>query len=334
MEGPDQPVDILRAFTLECVDAYLNHNQINIFLNIFRQHRCFSHWPKDARTILKTPREPGNICPLSGGKYVHFGLETAIVDILKETPTDLIPNQSIIDFSTDGVPIENGGKVNDWPIQIRVHNMSRSAPKFVGIWCGTSYKTKPNDANGFFTQFVDDFIQIVNANGVTFNGQPITYGSFIADALARAFILGHFGHNSMVPCSRSIIGRQPIGVGSNRTTLRYEKNICHPRADEDYKNRTDQLHHNPLSRLPGFNCVKRTVFDWMHAVLLGKVKRTICKLNTGKGNPAIKLSETDIEKINVRLNLIKEHCPVDFSRHPLDISHYSNLKETEFQQIL
>lgn len=81
-------------------------------MNIFRQHRCLSHWPKDARTILQTPREPGNIYPLSGGEYVHFGLETAIVDILEETPQCSIPNQLIIDFSTDGAPIENGGKVS------------------------------------------------------------------------------------------------------------------------------------------------------------------------------------------------------------------------------
>jgi len=41
---------------------------------MLRIHNCFNHFPKDARTILKTPTNIISIRIVDLGKYFHIGL--------------------------------------------------------------------------------------------------------------------------------------------------------------------------------------------------------------------------------------------------------------------
>lgn len=56
----------------------LNHVQCNSILSLLRTHPCFENLPKDARTLLNTPRDKIAIFKVEPGEYVHFGIETRI----------------------------------------------------------------------------------------------------------------------------------------------------------------------------------------------------------------------------------------------------------------
>ncbi|XP_044019146.1 uncharacterized protein LOC122859549 isoform X1 [Aphidius gifuensis] len=336
-ESQSEPVDIKSKFAQACSTMKLTHVQINSLLEVFREHKCFKNWPKDARTLLQTPRKVAeNIYHLAGGEYVHFGMEDALSEILLKITPSLIPDTLIIDFSTDGGNLDKQAKRNVWPIQIRVHNIPGCPPGIVGIWCGTSFTHQPTDASAFFAKFIKNFNDLM-ISGFVFKGicKVVRPGSFIADAPARAFALGHMAHNSDSPCSRCKVCRTPL-QGDNRAlrTVDDEK-----RNDREYRDREDAFHHKAsracgLADLEHFDIVNNVVFDSMHAVFLGIVKRFLSILVGGRDNPNLKLDELNIVKINVRLAFIKNCCPEEFARRPEDITKFSKMKATEFRQIL
>lgn len=52
----DQPAGFRARFAATCASASLRHTQVNMLLSVFRKHPCFADLPKDARTLLGTPR--------------------------------------------------------------------------------------------------------------------------------------------------------------------------------------------------------------------------------------------------------------------------------------
>lgn len=81
-----------------------------------------------------------------------------------------------------------------WPIQNRIANILRSAPKIVGIFKGSK---KSTSACEFLQSCVDELLGILGS-GINFRGEKkyLHLRCFIADAPARRFVLGHTGHNS------------------------------------------------------------------------------------------------------------------------------------------
>lgn len=81
----------------------LNHVQCNSILSLLRTHPCFENLPKDARTILNTPRSKITIFKIEPGEYVHFDVESGISQFLSCLPTNIsLPDHLKIDFNTDG----------------------------------------------------------------------------------------------------------------------------------------------------------------------------------------------------------------------------------------
>ncbi|KAK0072045.1 hypothetical protein PV326_000525, partial [Microctonus aethiopoides] len=76
------------------VNADLSHSQANRVLTCLRTMPNLCTLPKDAWTILQTPRTPCQLQLLGiGAKYLYLGFEAAVLDILRQTPVDLIPNR-------------------------------------------------------------------------------------------------------------------------------------------------------------------------------------------------------------------------------------------------
>ncbi|XP_071647556.1 uncharacterized protein [Temnothorax longispinosus] len=168
----------------------------NAVLQVVRTHSCLSTLPKDSRTLLKTPRTAHPTLNIAGGEYFHLGFETGILSILQQTFPELIPLDTLmVDFSTDGATLDGQGKIQMWPIQIRIANIRRSKPEIVGVWQGSS---KPSNAQELFQYFVDEVQDVLN-RGVIFDNplKVIELRCFITDSPAQAFVLGHKGHGSI-----------------------------------------------------------------------------------------------------------------------------------------
>ncbi|EFN75619.1 hypothetical protein EAI_00071, partial [Harpegnathos saltator] len=128
-------------------------------------------------------------------------------------------------------------------IQCMIKNIQGIKPLVVGIYKGPQ---KPNDTNIFFVKLVTDVRKIMSSGGIDFNGKKILIRlrCFIADALARAFILNHRGHMSSRPCSKCKID----DVRCERRYVFY--NVDNSlRTDEDYINCLDEDHHKGTSPL-------------------------------------------------------------------------------------
>ena len=162
-------------------------------------HYCFQNINISARAVLNTPRFPTSILEIAGGEYLHLGFQRGLISIL-QSPPSMIPDILQIDFNTDGITFDKKSKISMWPIQIKVANIHKSPAEVVGVY---KDKGKATNATDFMKYFVDEVLLTLQ-DGIEFNGNsiPIVLRCFIADAPARAFVLGYLGHTSLVPCSR------------------------------------------------------------------------------------------------------------------------------------
>lgn len=235
-----EPVDDIPHLKQELavILTKVDHDLGRDLLTHVRTHSCFNTLPKDPRTIMKTPREPCVIPKIAGGEYLHFGFKQAVLTILRETPFRFIPSILKIDMNVDGASLDSGGTVSVWPIQIRIANIPFSKPEPVGVWKGPG--TKPNDATEFLRPFVNDVLKVLVAECFPYGGKllPIQLRCIIADSPGRALLLGHYGHLSLVPCSRCFVVGKTI-----RTGVTVYDGIDSPlRNDIEYSERTDGSH--------------------------------------------------------------------------------------------
>lgn len=320
--------DLARAF----VNSSMTHQQSNAILRVIRTHSCLASLPKDSRTILQTPRSSSLIHNIAGGEYLHIGIKNGILSILRETSANLIPNKFLIDFHTDGATLDAQGKIQMWPIQIRIANIPYSKPEIVGIWRGSS---KPTDCNEFLKSFIDEFLELSNLGGVSYGEilYSIEIRCFIADAPARAFILAHAGHKSISPCSKCWVQGESLRQG----VIAFRGVDHRARTNQEYAYRIDGDHHSehttPLYRLP-MNLIVQVVFEYMHLVCLGIMKKIFSVIIEGKYAYHLKLNRHLIRTLSARLALVKIYCPRDFARKPEDVTKFSQFKATEFRQIL
>lgn len=76
--------------------------------------------PFDARTLLKTPRTT-KIKEVIPGKYFHFGLQSGVINFLKQHDTFSLTKTDIeIIINIDGLPISISLNGQLWPILVSV----------------------------------------------------------------------------------------------------------------------------------------------------------------------------------------------------------------------
>lgn len=117
----------------------------------------------------------------------------------------------------------------------------------------------------------------------------------------------------------------------------------------DFANRVDKDHYKKkncdtvscLVDIIGFDVITGFPFDYMHLLCLGITKRLIEYWVTGlpktaknKGKKKIRISKSNIQKVNVLLSKIKTFTPEEFQRKSRNISEYAFWKASEFRQFL
>ncbi|ODM93427.1 hypothetical protein Ocin01_13254, partial [Orchesella cincta] len=111
-------------------------------------------------------------------------------------PTCLIS----ITVSTDGVPLSKSSAVNLWPILVKVDQCIRVVPILVAVYSG---ETKPETITEFLTDFVNE-MRFLEQDGVIVNGTLyfVNVSCVVADAPARAFVIGVKPHTAYHACER------------------------------------------------------------------------------------------------------------------------------------
>ena len=155
---------------------------VNELLRILRAHG-HEHLPKDARTLLQTPRhvESEEKC---GGQYTYFGIENGLIRTLTDNKAVAEAITSIeLNVNVDGVPLFRSSNVQLWPI---LCSFGRLNPFIVALFCG---KSKPSSVTEFMSDFLRELIRITESDILHGSKKyKISIRSFICDAPARAFL--------------------------------------------------------------------------------------------------------------------------------------------------
>lgn len=75
--------------------------------------------PSDSRTLMKnTSPKTYKIIPVAQGHYGHWGLETAIVNLLDNSDQELTGEKLYINVNFDGLSLFHSSHGQFWPILI------------------------------------------------------------------------------------------------------------------------------------------------------------------------------------------------------------------------
>ena len=283
-------------------------SSLNELLDILRTHG--NVLPKDARTLLETPRTVESI-EKCGGQYTYFGLEEGIKRI--SSYCGLVFNNNdiiLLNINVDGVPLFKSSNLQLWPILCSFLDFE---PFIVALYCGVS---KPSSVQGYLGDFLQEY--------TTLKQQVITYDSktlkiiiraFICDSPAGAFLKCIKSHNSYYSCERCLIKGQWKG-----RLVYHSDDVLPLRTEEDFKTLQYKSHQIQLSPLTsaGIQCIKTFPLDYMHLVCLGVVKRLLCFLKHGPIE--CKLSSRHISEISSNLLSLNGKMPNKFARQPRSLT--------------
>lgn len=280
--------------------------------------------PKDARTLLKTPRVIATV-EKCGGKYAYFGIEHEIIRIASKYP--LHPDTGIIKLTVnvDGVPLFKSSSKQFWPILCSFPSVQ---PFIAAIFCGDS---KPSSVAEYMQDFLQE-LQHLHENGITIDGKQyrLSVKAFVCDAPARAFLKCIKSHTGYWSCERCVIKGS---YKENRVVL-YSKETFAPRTDEVFNRmgyKGHQMHKSPLIDA-GIPCIDLFPLDYMHLVCLGVVRRLLLWLRQG---PAVcRLSVRERQQISDHLVSLRGKIPSEFARQPRSFTELDRWKATEFRQFL
>ena len=300
-------------------------------LSIFKKAGV-TNLPTDRRSLLKTPRSVPGVIEKCGGSFKYFGLESGIIDFLKEHPRFAMEIDDLaLSVSVDGLPLHKSTKSQFWPILCRV---AFGEPFIVGLYHGFN---KPTNVDDFFQEFFEEY-EHFKEHGVGYNGKRynVHLSCWVCDAPARAFVKCIKGHTGYYACERCRVK----GYYEDRKVVYPADELYEPRTDADFANmrynhpddgdehQTDQ--QSPLIGA-GINCVSGVVIDTMHCVYLGTWRRFLQYLFTGSRN-GCRLSHALKTRLNRRLMTLR--LPSEFSRQPRSVFDMEYWKATEYRSSL
>lgn len=297
--------------------------------------------PKDARTLLKTPKTV-DIVEMGSGQYWCGGLESKLTQLCERNPH---LNVLKLTFHIDGTPIYKSSQSDFWPVQCCVDGVKEKS-FFVAIYKGPS---KPPTPEIFLRPLLDEIHGLLsNGLNVFRNGEAcnieIEISKFILDAPARAFLKCIIGHSGYFSCERCEEEGEYLCKNVEKSKKpKGNKNTGHVcligtcaqrRTDESFRNQENQEHHrgcSPLEELP-IDIVRDFPLEYLHLILLGMMKRLLLLWVNGTKN--FKLSESRISEIpalHIEANRTK---PSEIVRQNRSLKCLSFWKATEFRTFL
>ncbi len=295
--------------------------------------------PKDARTLMKTPKKV-EVVKMGTGEYWHGGLLRKLVDICKKNVC-----QDVLELTVhiDGTPIYKSSKSDFWPIQCSVNGIDMKA-FFAAIYLG---KSKPSSAEQFLRPILDE-IHDLSDNGfnVLVHGTAETHrikiDKFILDAPARAFlkcIIGHSGYSSCERCEERgeylrKEGRAKGVKGSNKGHVCLVGINAALRTDESFRNQEDDAHHHDTSPLEELriDMVRDIPLEYLHLILYGAMKRLLTLWT--QGTKHFKFSKEDMKQISEKHQRAGITKPSEINKPNRSLDCLSFWKATECRTFL
>jgi len=329
----DNQCFILKLIANWTIEHNITLSALSALLKLLKNHKCFSNFSVDARTVLKTPIKPNEIQTIQSGYYYHFG----ILNGLKYHCNFSIVNENIIKLviGIDGLPLTKSSSSAFWPILAYVRYSSFKSNVFlIGLYWG---KEKPQNSNLFLKNLVDE-LKFLSENGMdtAYGKKNVKVDTFCCDTPAKSFILYTKDHVGYYSCPRCTVEGERIN-----NTMCFLGTNFRKRTHLDFINRIDDDHHigntiSILTEIPYINMVDDLSIDYMHLVCLGIVKKLILLwLGIFKKSPVhVRIQGHDVNIISNRLLFNKKYVSVDFSRKPRGLNDIVRWKATEFRQLL
>ena len=298
------------------------HGVLNELLDILRKQG--HDLPKDARTLLETPRSVP-VMSKCGGEYLYFGIKAGVIKNLSKysKTTDQISSIDLL-INVDGLPLFKSSSQQFWPILGQFNNLDVFV---IALFYGPS---KPSSIDEYLHDFLEELDKL-QSDGISYKEQklPVHLKCFCCDAPARCFLKCIVGHTGYFACERCIIK----GMWNGRVVFNSVSNFA-SRTDEQFDNCQYEDHQKARTPLigHGVSCVQQFCLDYMHLVCLGVTKRILFFLR--KGPRICKLSSQQINQISSRLVLLKGAMPSEFARQPRSLLEVDRWKATEFRQFL
>ncbi|EZA60110.1 hypothetical protein X777_15268, partial [Ooceraea biroi] len=285
--------------------------------------------PSDVRVLVATPRNASvNIKDVGNGRYVHFGLTSALEQSIEIYSQFIKTNEIKININIDGLPISKSSTSQFWPIMASIENIGiYTEPFVIGVYHGMC---KPSDANEFLTSFVNEFMFLSENDIIVCNKKyKVKINAILCDAPAKSFITFTKGHTGYFSCSKCV---QEGDFLCNRVIFPEINNIL--RTDDSFKNRTQIEHHTGDSILENLSIgmISQLPLYYMHLVCLGVTKRLLQLWI--RGNKQNRLHRENINSISQYLMDIKNSIPSEFARKPRTLDDIDRWKATELRQFL
>lgn len=316
----------------------ISNTAVTDLLHILKPH--ISGLPLDSRSLLHTPRSV-DVQNCSGGSYVYFGVKENILKkasmglvkgfypIIEKIQTANSMNEILtVTVNVDGLPLHSSSNKSFWPLLGILDQSVDKTPFIIAIYYG---KSKPNDANDFFSSFVSE-CSTLEEQGIQLQGKQYGFriSCFVADAPARAFLKCIVSHNSLYACEKCILEGTYLG----RTTWQYVPDLI-LRTDEAFHNQIYEDHQRCLSVITNLSVglVSQVPLDWMHLICLGVVKKLL-RVWVEKGPKKAKLNSFTIQQISERLVFVSQYTPREFCRKMRSLGHFKFWKATEFRAFI
>lgn len=182
IDDVDSHIDFMSKLADWAINYKITHSAVSELLLLLRSDGK-TELPKDARTLLHTPRNVA-IQTMGNGSLWYYGIENCLRIAFRHISRTM---QVLLNFNVDGLPLFRSSKFQFWPILMNIAGMPKIRPMVVAIYFGES---KPPSSEEFLRQHVNE-INAILSNGIDFaNGSKlfIKVNAYIADTPARAFI--------------------------------------------------------------------------------------------------------------------------------------------------
>lgn len=321
---PETNISVKENLALWAIKHSITHAAINDLLKILSP--VFPSLPKDARTLLNTPREI-DFKTLSNGNYYYFGLLKGIKKSVESYKNISCEKEIELDFNIDGIPLYSSSNTSFWPILARI-TKDFQKPFTVGIFCGD----KKPPLNEFLCPFISEIKDLL-VNGININNvaYKVKVRAFICDAPARAYLKCVKSHSGYSSCERCVAEGEYF---AGRVTFPTTKSAS--RTDSSFAVQADEDHHvglSPLTQIPGLGMVTSFVLDYMHLICLGVMRKMLFQWILGK-SLILKFSSRVVDEISQDLMQLSVYIPTEFARKPRTLREVRRWKATEFRQFL
>ena len=223
------------------------------------------------------------------------------------------------------MPLFESSTYSLWPVLCCVANIKPSQVFPVALYGGNA---KPNDLD-FLSETINELAELLSG-GITANDTHFkcVLKFIVCDAPARA----------MVKCAKQFSGYYGCDKCSQRGEhvgrMTFPDCEAPTRDDKSFRSQLNAEHHtgiSPFCKLP-IDMIKCFPVDYMHQSCLGVMKRLLACW-TG-GAKIVKLSITQKQCINTKIEIFKHSVTSEFSRKPRTLEHLAHWKATEFRTFL